>query len=50
MIKNNLKTIEEDEIYNLFNYEQKEHSVNDIIHKINDFFESPILRKASDDK
>lgn len=47
---NNLKTIEEDEIYNLFNYDQKEHSVNEIIHKINDLFDSPILRKASEEK
>lgn len=42
-----LKTNEEDEVYNLFNYDQKEHSVSDIISKINNLFDKDVLKKAS---
>lgn len=43
----NLKAFEEDEIYNLFNYQQQDHSVNDIIEKINTYFDKGVLKKAS---
>lgn len=44
----NLKEFEEDEIYNLFNYNQQTHSVNEIISKINNLFKNDVLMKASD--
>lgn len=47
-LHNLIPLVEEDEIFNLFNYDNKPHSVGDIITKINSLFESNVVKKASD--
>lgn len=45
---NNLKQTEEDEIFNLFNYQNSQNTVDDIIKNLNKVFDKKLFRKASE--
>jgi hypothetical protein len=48
-LNNLIPYVEEDEIFNLFNYNNADHSVSDIITKINSLFDTDVVKKASDE-
>lgn len=48
-LNNLIPYVEEDEIFNLFNYNNVDHSVSDIITKINSLFDTDVVKKASDE-
>lgn len=47
-LHNLIPLVEEDEVYNLFNYQDASHSVDDIITKLNTYLKDDVLKRASD--